>query len=171
MLRKSSIICAENRSMNCFKPIDRTVISALVVIMLAGCNPASRFGENGTGMGENGSDTGSESHSRHPGRVLLTLEGIASYYAHDFHGKKTSSGETYNMNAFTAAHRTLPFGTKIRVTNLENHKTVIVKVNDRGPFKEGRIIDLSLGAAKKIDLVLSGTARVRLEVLEWGTGQ
>jgi rare lipoprotein A len=101
----------------------------------------------------------------------LTLEGIVSYYAHDFHGKQTSSGETYDMNALTAAHRNFPFGTKVRVKNLENNKIVIVRVNDRGPFKEGRIMDLSLGAAKEIDLILNGTARVRLEVIEWGNGK
>ena len=72
------------------------------------------------------------------------------------------------MNDLTAAHRIFPFGSKVRVTNLENKKSVIVRVNDRGPFKEGRIIDLSLGAAKEISLIEKGTARVRLEVLEWG---
>jgi rare lipoprotein A len=75
------------------------------------------------------------------------------------------------MHALTAAHRNFPFGTKVRVTSLENKKTVIVRVNDRGPFKEGRIMDLSMGAAKEIDLILNGTARVRLEVLEWGNGK
>ena len=105
------------------------------------------------------------------GKILLTLEGIASYYAQDFHGKQTSNGEIFDMNALTAAHRTFPFGTKVRVTNLENNKTVVVRVNDRGPFKEGRMMDLSMGAAKEIDLIRTGTARVRLEVLEWGNGQ
>ncbi len=105
------------------------------------------------------------------GKILLTLEGIASYYAHDFHGRQTSNGEIYDMNGLTAAHRNFPFGTKVRVTNLENNKIVIVRVNDRGPFKEGRIMDLSLGAAKEIDLIVHGTARVRLEVLEWGNGK
>ena len=75
------------------------------------------------------------------------------------------------MNAFTAAHRTFPFGTKVRVTNLENNKIVVVRINDRGPFKEGRMMDLSMGAAKELDLIRTGTARVRLEVLEWGNGQ
>ena len=105
------------------------------------------------------------------GKVLLTLEGVASYYAHDFHGKLTSNGETFDMNALTAAHRTFPFGTKIRVTNLANNKVVMVRVNDRGPFVDGRIIDLSLGVAKVIDLMQTGTTRVRLEVLQWGDGK
>ena len=105
------------------------------------------------------------------GKVLLTLEGVASYYAHDFHGKLTSNGETFDMNDLTAAHRTFPFGTRIRVTNLGNQKTVIVRVNDRGPFVDGRIIDLSMGAAKAIGSIETGTARVRLEVLQWGDGK
>lgn len=98
----------------------------------------------------------------------VTYEGMASYYAHDFHGKKTANGEEYDMNGFTAAHRSFPFGTKVRVTNLENRKSCVVRVNDRGPFKLERIMDLSLGAAQALDMMKSGTARVRLDVVEWG---
>lgn len=94
------------------------------------------------------------------------LEGIASYYADEFHGRQTSSGEVYDMHALTAAHRTLPFNTKVRVVNLENGKSVVVRVNDRGPFKDDRVIDLSLEAAKQIGLIANGTAPVRLEILE-----
>jgi rare lipoprotein A len=142
-----------------------------MLIFLTACNPTQRFAERDSRSGETKTQAGQIRPEQNSGKILLTLEGTASYYAHDFHGKQTSSGETYDMYAMTAAHRTFPFGTKIRVTNLENKKTVIVRVNDRGPFKEGRIIDLSMGAAKIIDLVLNGTARVRLDVLEWGTGQ
>jgi rare lipoprotein A len=99
------------------------------------------------------------------------LTGITSYYAEDFNGKQTSSGEVYDMNSRTAAHRTFPFGTKVRVVNTDNNKSVIVRINDRGPFHEGRILDLSYGAAKEIDLIRLGTARIRLEVLEWGKGK
>lgn len=98
-------------------------------------------------------------------------EGVASYYAHDFHGKKTANGERYDMNDLTAAHRSFPFNTKVRVTNLSNGRTVVVRVNDRGPFKLERIMDLSLGAAERLEMTKSGTATVRLEVLEWGTGE
>jgi rare lipoprotein A len=101
---------------------------------------------------------------------LLTLEGIASYYADDFHGKQTSNGEMYDMHSLTAAHRTFPFDTMVKVTNLSNSRSVVVRVNDRGPYVDGRIIDLSLGAAKVIDLVTTGTTRVKLEVLKWGEG-
>lgn len=144
----------------------------MVALLLLGCPSSSRF----AGRKESTRERIPPQNSAHQGRntsgkVLLTLEGVVSYYAHDFHGKQTSNGETYDMYALTAAHRTFPFGTKVRVTNLENNKSVIVRINDRGPFKEGRILDVSLGAAKEMDLVLNGTARARLEVLEWGNGQ
>jgi rare lipoprotein A len=98
----------------------------------------------------------------------MTEEGMASYYAEEFNGRQTSNGETYDMNRMTCAHQTLPFNTHVRVTNLENGKSVIVRINDRGPFKDNRIIDLSLAAAKSIELIGSGTAKVRLEVIELG---
>ena len=96
------------------------------------------------------------------------LEGVASYYASDFNGRKTASGELYDMNELTAAHRTLPFGTKVKVTNLDTGKTVVVRINDRGPFKDDRVIDLSLGAAKQLGLIAIGTGRVILQILELG---
>jgi len=92
--------------------------------------------------------------------------GTASFYGPGFHGKKTASGERFDMYGLSAAHRTLPFGTVLRVTNLANGKTVEVRVNDRGPFKRGRVLDLSVGAARRLDMVGTGTARVRCEVVE-----
>ena len=89
-------------------------------------------------------------------------EGIASYYGPGLHGRPTASGERFNQNAMTAAHRKLPFGTCLRVVNMENGRSVDVRVNDRGPYKEGRIVDVSLAAAKKLGLVDKGLARVRL---------
>jgi|WetSurMetagenome_2_1015567.scaffolds.fasta_scaffold00172_39 rare lipoprotein A len=90
-------------------------------------------------------------------------EGMASYYGRKFNGRKTASGERFNMRALTAAHRTLPFGARVRVTNLSNGKSVVVRINDRGPLKRERIIDLSLAAAKVIGIDRVGTARVRIE--------
>jgi len=95
--------------------------------------------------------------------------GIASYYAHAHHGRRTASGEVFDMGALTAAHRTLPFGTRVRVTNLSNGRRAVVRVNDRGPFQGRRIIDLSLAAARELGMVGSGTARVRLEVVGAGS--
>lgn len=93
-------------------------------------------------------------------------EGIASWYGKEDHGDLTSSGEPYNMYKYTAAHRTLPFGTLVRVINLKNGKSVVVRINDRGPFVKGRIIDLSYASAKKIGIVKEGVAPVRIEVLD-----
>ena len=95
----------------------------------------------------------------------MAQSGVASYYGPGFHGRRTANGETFNMHAMTAAHRTLPFGTQVKVTNLANGKSAIVRVNDRGPYAHGRIIDLSVAAAKQIGSTNSGTARVSLEVL------
>ncbi len=91
--------------------------------------------------------------------------GVASWYGRDFHGRKTSNGETYDMYAETAAHKTLPMGTHVLVRNLENHRQTIVRINDRGPFVRGRIIDLSLTAAKKLGIDQCGTARVEVVAL------
>lgn len=100
--------------------------------------------------------------SSEPGSIQ---EGQASYYAHKFHGRPTASGEIYDENAMTAAHKTLAFGTKVRVTNLYNGKKVVVRINDRGPFVEGRIIDLSYKAAGEVDMIAAGVVDVRVEVL------
>lgn len=91
--------------------------------------------------------------------------GIASWYGPDFHGKKTSNGEIYNMHNLTAAHKTLPMNTMVKVTHVNNGKTVIVRINDRGPFVAGRVIDLSKAAATSINMIGTGTAPVKLEVV------
>lgn len=93
------------------------------------------------------------------------LNGTASWYGPRFHGKKTASGEIYDQNKLTAAHKTVPLGSKARVTNLDNGNTVEVEINDRGPFIEGRIIDLSRAAARALGFVESGTAPVRVELI------
>ncbi len=97
--------------------------------------------------------------------VGTKYRGIASWYGPKFHGRKTSNGEVYNMYDYTAAHKTLPMNTMVRVTNLNNGRSVVVRINDRGPFVSNRIIDLSYAAAKKIGMIGTGTAPVELEVL------
>ena len=89
--------------------------------------------------------------------------GIASWYGPGFHGRKTASGKRYNQNAMTAAHRRLPFGTKVKVTNVDNDKYVVVEITDRGPYSGRRVIDLSRAAAKKLEFVGRGVARVVIE--------
>ncbi len=103
-------------------------------------------------------------------RVGAAQRGIASWYGEPFHGRATASGEIYDMHQLTAAHKELPLGTVVKVRNLENGKTVTVRVNDRGPFVKGRIIDLSLGAAKQISMVGPGTAKVEMTVVRLGSG-
>ena len=96
----------------------------------------------------------------------FTQRGTASWYGNKFHGNKTSNGEIYDMYAMTAAHKTLPLPTYVRVTNLDNNRSIIVRVNDRGPFAKGRIIDLSYVAARKLDMVKTGTAPVEIVALD-----
>lgn len=98
-------------------------------------------------------------------KSLQTKYGSASFYGPGFHGRKTASGEVFNQNALTAAHRTLPFGTKLRVTCTATGRSTIVKVNDRGPYHGNRILDLSVGAAKAIGMVEKGVTNVKYEVL------
>ena len=94
-----------------------------------------------------------------------TQTGTASWYGSKYHGRKSSNGEIYNKNKLTAAHPSLPFGTEVKVTNLSNNQSVVVRITDRGPFKGRRIIDLSEAAARKIDMIRSGVATVKMEVL------
>ncbi|QBF25322.1 septal ring lytic transglycosylase RlpA family protein [Pseudomonas tructae] len=91
--------------------------------------------------------------------------GTASYYGSRHHGKRTASGEPFNQHGMTAAHRSLPFGTRVKVTNLNNERSVVVRINDRGPHSRGRLIDLSRAAAEKLGMIRSGTARVRVQSL------
>lgn len=93
----------------------------------------------------------------------VTQSGKASYYADYFKGRKTANGETFRQRKLTAAHRTLPFGTKVKVVNLANGRTVKVRINDRGPFVDGRIIDLSKKAARKLDMINTGVAQVEIK--------
>jgi rare lipoprotein A len=121
-------------------------ISILVLVASAGCA--------GTGP------------SRGPTFERDFQVGFASYYASRFDGNKTASGERYDEKALTAAHRTLPFGTRVQVTNLANGRSVVVRITDRGPFARGRVIDLSRRAARRLDFLRDGTTRVRLEVVQ-----
>ena len=96
---------------------------------------------------------------------MRVASGSASWYGPGFHGRKTANGERYDMHGLTAAHRSLPFGTKVRVTNRKNGKSVVVRINDRGPYAGGRVIDLSRGAAQAVSMIDSGVVPVNLEVL------
>lgn len=93
---------------------------------------------------------------------------MASWYGPGFQGNRTANGERYDMNGISAAHKTLPFGTVVRVTNLNNGRSIDVRINDRGPFIKNRVIDLSKGAAQKIDMITDGVVPVRLQILTYG---
>lgn len=102
------------------------------------------------------------------GKHAKVLYGVSSYYGDDFHGKLTANGEVYDMYGVTAAHKTLPLNTVARVTNMENDKSIILRINDRGPYVAGRILDCSYGAAKKLDFIIQGTTKVKIEIIEFG---
>ena len=104
--------------------------------------------------------------ARQPAPAERGEVGLASFYGRRFHGRRTASGERYDVRALTCAHPTAPFGTRLRVTDLETGRTVVVRVTDRGPYGPGRIIDLSLAAARQLGIVRRGLARVRVEVAD-----
>lgn len=105
-----------------------------------------------------------------PDGTRHVLSGRASWYGTKHHGRRTACGEPFDMNAFTAAHKTLPFHTIVRVTDPDTLKEVVVRINDRGPYSKGRVIDLSRAAATDLDMISRGTAPVTLKVLDWGDG-
>ena len=135
-------------------------LSALSIIFFYACSSSTRYTRSGDASGEN---------IRIKEESTLESEtGTASYYSDEFNGRKTANGEIYDMNGLTAAHPSYPFNTIVRVTNLLNGKNVEVRINDRMPQFKNRIIDLSLAAAKKIDMIKDGIQEVKVEVLEWG---
>ena len=156
------------------------VMSLIAAVMLSGCTEVSLFAHTAKQYGGTQAGTSQPSGTYKVGRpyqiagvwyhpkVDPTYDetGIASWYGVDFHGKSTANGDIYDMNAMTAAHRTLPMPTRVRVTNLENGRSIVVTVNDRGPFAHGRIIDLSRRAAQLLGMYRKGTARVRVQIAE-----
>ncbi len=99
------------------------------------------------------------------GQIGYSSKGKASYYAHDFHGRHTANGELFDMESLTAAHQTLPFNSLVRVTNLTNNRSIVVRINDRGPYFKNRMLDLSRSAAHKLGIVANGTAHVAIKVI------
>ena len=147
----------------------RRYASAITIIVVCvcfifHCSSSPRYKRGGLSVRPSSKPYKKKSHVSDSKKHLL--RGIASYYGPGFHGKKTASGERFNMNDLTAAHKTLPFNTKVEVTNLENNKSVIVRINDRGPLKKNRIIDLSFKAAKKIGMIKSGKVKVKIKIIE-----
>ncbi len=139
--------------------IKRLLITALLSGCLAGCTyfPGPRAGYNRhTGRAEGGESGSFKGYSE---------KGIVSYYGKEFHGKKTANGEIFDQRAMTAAHKTLPFNCRVKVLDLETGNSIVVRINDRGPFAKGRILDLSQGAASKLGMIEKGTAKAVIKVL------
>ena len=135
----------------------------VVCILFADCTNSPRYG-NSIGTRK----TSNTRNLKTAKRVPKVITGVSSFYGTDFHGKLTSNGEVFDMYGLTAAHKTLPLNTTVRVTNLANNKSLILRINDRGPYIKGRILDCSYGAAKKLDFLLQGTTKVRIEIIEVG---
>ena len=133
--------------------------------MMTSCGPSIAYGDyvNSDGM----TRKEIESIQNHP-HVQI---GISSYYGKEFHKKRTASGQIFDMHKISAAHKTLPLGTKIRVTNLKNGRSLTMTITDRGPFVKGRILDVSYKAAKKLSFVNQGTTKVRIDVLRLGNNK
>ena len=140
-------------------------------LFIYSCSPSPRYTIDKIRSGKRPSvkiprsDTKADEEAGKRVPVGTRIHGLASYYADDFHGKKTSNGETFDMHGLTCAHKTLPFNTWLEIKNLANGRTVIVRVNDRGPFIEGRIIDLSYGAAKELGMIGAGVEEVEIMVI------
>ena len=147
-------------------------------IIFSACSSATRYATKESGESTSGNYTEEtpellkeeniDPNNIHP---LATEVGIASYYADKYNGRQTASGEIYNMYGISAAHPSYPMGTIVRVTNLTNNLSLILRINDRMPNFKGRVMDLSLGAARKLDMIQNGTAKVKIDVIKWGTGK
>ena len=147
----------------------------IILLIIIGCSSAPRYGTGATpkktrkSLNKKGSTSKRNVASNKKHRKVM--KGVSSFYAEDFHGKLTANGEVYDMYGVTAAHKTLPLNTVCRVTNLANQKSLILRINDRGPYVKGRILDCSYGAAKKLNFINQGTTDVKIEVIEWGDGK
>lgn len=144
--------------------INQFPVFLMLFLMLLSCSNAPRYRGSGPRPKSKSTKTLSTKAVKH--QKIIT--GISSYYADDFHGKLTANGEIYDMYGLTAAHKTLPLNTIVRVTNLDNNKSLILRINDRGPYVKGRILDCSYGAALKLGFIAKGTTKVKIEVIEFG---
>ncbi len=133
----------------------RILLIIISTILFTSCSSAVRFTSAGTTKYE---DKNAE--------VVTVMYGKASYYGSEFDGRSTANGETFSNGEYTAAHKSLPFGSMVKVTNLANNQSVIVRINDRGPYVSGRLIDLSRKAAEELDMIRAGVIDVKIELLK-----
>ena len=155
----------------------KIIPTKLLIIFIVGflcmeCTPAPRYKSGKSSFSAKQKKKNSKSKKKlsyNPKKMVY--KGISSYYGPQFHGKLTANGEIFDMYGVTAAHKELPFNTVVRVTNIDNNKSLILRINDRGPYIDGRILDCSYGAAKKLDFLNKGTTNVEIRVIEWGDGK
>ncbi len=161
--------------------MNKKILSVLpmtaLFLIVASCGHNGKLSSVGGGTQKKGSSSNSYTYTVRGKQYTVdksvrrySKEGIASWYGPGFHGKKTANGEIYNQNAMTAAHKTLPLGSIVEVRNLNNGKKITVRINDRGPFIEGRIIDLSKKGAEKLGMLESGIAKVRVTLVKTASG-
>ena len=142
------------------------IVFFLIFFFLISCTVSPRYNSSNS----NYKKTKSNNSVRKKTNQTI-YEGISSWYGPNFHGKLTANGEIFDMYGTTAAHKTLPLNSIVRVTNLENYKSLILKINDRGPYVGDRILDCSFGAAKKLGFDKLGTTTVKIEIIEFGDGE
>ena len=140
-------------------------ICLIFILFFISCTVSPRYSGGGNYVKAKTKNTKSKSVNKDG-----VLRGVSSWYGPNFHGKLTANGEVYDMYGVTAAHKTLTLGTVVRVTNLDNEKSLILRINDRGPYVDGRILDCSFGAAKKLGFHEQGTANVEIKIIEQGDG-
>ena len=142
------------------------IVFFLIFFFLISCTVSPRYNSSNS----NYKQTKNNNSVRKKSNQTI-YKGISSWYGPNFHGKLTANGEIFDMYGTTAAHKTLPLNSIVRVTNLENYKSIILKINDRGPYVGDRILDCSFGAAKKLGFDKHGTTTVKIEIIEFGDGE
>ena len=140
-------------------------------LLLFSCTVAPRYNLNSGNKNPSNSFKQKKTKKEIVNRNKMEYKGVSSWYGKDFHGNLTANGEVYDMYGITAAHKEFPLNTWARVTNLDNDKSIILRINDRGPYIDGRILDCSYGAAKKLGFLEQGTANVKINIIEWGDGE
>ena len=140
----------------------------MLFFLIESCSPAPRYSSKSKSNVSSSKKIVKKNKKKTFNKNKKIFTGVSSYYGPKFHGKLTANGEVYDMYGVTAAHKEIPLNTVARVTNLDNGKSLILRINDRGPYIDGRILDCSYGAAKKLDFLTQGTANVKIEVIEWG---
>ena len=170
------------------KIFNKNILILTAILILSGCTPAPRYKSGPVRSkptvekksSNKNSKFDKKSKKKKSGKKNQKSEynpkkkeytGVSSYYGKAFHGKLTANGEVYDMYGLTAAHKTFPLNTICRVTNLANSKSLILRINDRGPYIDGRILDCSYGAAKKLDFLDDGLAEIKIEIIEWGDNE